>query len=62
MKKVFSSFLFANTGFLIGLASAFNIPGNFYPFNTSDSPDTLALSQDANMVAQDSWNVLYEQK
>ncbi len=62
MKKVFSTFLFADTNFLTGMASAFNIPGNFYHFNESTSPDMLALSQDSNMIAQDSWEVLNEQK
>lgn len=62
MKKVFSTFLFSDTNFFIGLSSAFNVPGNFYHFNESKIPDMLALSQDSNMIAQDSWEVLHEQK
>lgn len=62
MKKAFSSFLFADTGFFTGIASAFSIPGNFYDFNSSNNPDTLALSNDSDVIAQDITEVLYEQK
>ncbi len=53
MKKTFTSFLFSDTGFVTGIASAFNVPGNFYTFNSSDNPDTIALNNDVNMIGQD---------
>lgn len=62
MKKAVSSFLFADMDFLGGLSSAFNLPGNFYHFNDSNTPDLVALSQDSTMIAQDAWDVLHEQK
>lgn len=61
MKK-FTSYLFADMGFFTGIASAFDIAGNFYPFNTSDTPDMDALNQDAALIAQDAWGVIDEQK
>ncbi len=58
MKKTFTSFLFADAGFVTGIASAFNVPGNFYTFNSSDDPDTLALNNDVNMIGQDIGRVI----
>ena len=61
MKK-FTSYIFADMDFFTGMASAFNLSGNFYPFNTSDTPDMDALGQDAAMIAQDAWGVIDEQE
>lgn len=53
MKKIFTSFLFADSSFIAGMASSFNVPGNFYNFNSSDDPDALALSNDVSIIEQD---------
>ena len=37
--KYETGFLFTKSNFLKGLGSVFNLPGNYYDFNTSETPD-----------------------
>jgi len=52
--EIFSDdFLFSDMSFIIGMGSAFNIPGNYYQFNWSDSDeeaDIIAISSDWKAV------------
>jgi len=48
--------LFVTTGYVIGAGSVLNIAGNYFSFNTSDSPeeaDAKALQSDWMIVGQD---------
>ena len=51
-----TDFLFSRTGFLTGAGSVFNLAGNYYPFNSAESPeaaDRRALAADWGVVGQD---------
>lgn len=48
--------LCVSTGFVMGMGSVLNVAGNYFPFNTSDSPeeaDFKALQSDWIVVGQD---------
>lgn len=54
--KIETAFLFSTTNFFRGIGSAFNITGDFYTFNTSNSPeeaDAKALRSDWKNVGND---------
>jgi len=54
--RITTDYLFPSSDFITGLASVFNLPGNFYDFNTSQSAheaDNKALQNDWMMVGQD---------
>lgn len=58
MSKVnlFSTRLFPKSSFITGIGSAFNLFGNYYNLNYSDSPgeaDLLAMRSDWNAVGND---------
>lgn len=51
-----TDFLFSRMGFLTGAGSVFNLAGNYYTFNSAESPeaaDRRALASDWNVVGQD---------
>ena len=51
-----TDFLFSRTGFLTGVGSVFNLAGNYYRFNSAESPeeaDRRALAADWGVVGQD---------
>lgn len=55
-KKECTDFLFSKSTFLTGMASAYNIAGNFYEFNYSssgDEADNNAIEVDWRMIASD---------
>lgn len=55
-KRECTDFLFSKSTFLTGMASAYNIAGNFYEFNYSksgDEADNDAIEVDWKMVASD---------
>ena len=55
-RSVRTDYLTATSGFLVGMGSVLNLRGNYFDFNTSDSPeeaDRLARNVDGWMVAQD---------
>ncbi len=54
--KLKSDFLFSKSTFWDGIASVLNLPGNYYEFNTSKSPeeaDKKALISDWENVGED---------
>jgi hypothetical protein len=54
-----TDFLFSRMGLMSGIASTFNLPGNFYSFNRSATPeeaDTRAIFSDWSMVGEDLWS------
>jgi hypothetical protein len=54
-KKYRTDFLTANS-FLIGMGSIFNIAGNYFKYNSSDTAeeaDGLAIANDWHVVGQD---------
>jgi hypothetical protein len=54
--KICTDFLFPNANLLTGVASAINVVGNFYEFNTSQSPkeaDSKAIECDWMMIGRD---------
>lgn len=61
-KKYRTDFLFPNTNLLVGMGSIFNIAGNYYSFNGSESDneaDCKAIASDWGMVGQD-FNTVFE--
>ena len=51
-----TDFLFTSPSFFIGIGSIFNIAGNYYDYNTSESEiqaDIRALKSDWNMIKKD---------
>ncbi|SIS83138.1 hypothetical protein SAMN05421789_10824 [Kaistella chaponensis] len=51
-----TDFLLPKKGFIVGLGSIFNIYGDYFEYNTSDTPeeaDRKALSSDWNIVGAD---------
>lgn len=51
-----SDFLYARSSFIRGMGSVFNIPGNFYAFNTRSTPqeaDAAAFAKDWNVISRD---------
>ena len=51
-----SDFLFSDRNFLTGMGSVFNLGGNYYEFNVSESPeeaDSRAIASDWGVVGQD---------
>lgn len=55
-RKHRTDFLFSRTGFLTGAGSVFNLAGNYFGYNYSDSPfeaDAKALASDWAVVGQD---------
>ena len=60
-KRYRTDFLVPKTSFLVGLGSIFNISGNYFDFNTSESgaeADSKAIESDWAMIGQDINNVL----
>lgn len=56
MGQLHTDFLTGNSSFLTGIASSVNIAGNFYRFNSSDTPaeaDRKAVQMDWRIVASD---------
>ena len=56
MERFYTDFLVADSSFLIGAGSIFNIGGNYCRFNRSTSSaqaDARALRQDFAMIGQD---------
>lgn len=59
MKKTINAvtdYLFPKSDFITGVGSAINIPGNYYEFNTSPTPeeaDNTAIQNDWLMVGGD---------
>jgi len=52
----YTTYLTAKSSFLTGAASAFNLAGNFYPYNTSATPeeaDARAMRADMMAVGED---------
>lgn len=66
MKKaitVVTDYLFPKSDFITGVGSVFNIPGNFYEFNSSKSgkeADIKALNNDWSMVGNDLYSAKEE--
>ena len=55
-RTVQTDYLTATSGFLVGMGSVLNLRGNYFNFNTSNSPeeaDRLAREIDGWMIAQD---------
>jgi hypothetical protein len=51
-----TSFLFPKLSFLSGMGSVFNLAGNYYNFNYSDTPaeaDSKALENDWGVIGED---------
>jgi hypothetical protein len=48
-----TDFLCASSSFLGGLGSVVCIDGNFYQYNASENPDSIATANDWLMVGQD---------
>jgi hypothetical protein len=60
-KKYRSDFLFPNSTFLIGMGSVFNIAGNYFEYNYSNSEeeaDINALKSDWGIIGQDMFAVM----
>lgn len=60
-----TDFLFSQPSFLSGAATAFNLAGNFYEFNASESgeeADKIALENDFRMIGQDIQDVMNKVK
>lgn len=56
IKRLKTDFLFPTPSFLIGMGSVFNIAGNYYKFNYSNSnkeADSKAIFSDWKIVGQD---------
>ena len=56
MERFYTDFLVADSSYLIGAGTVFNISGNFYRFNraaSSAQADALAIRQDFAMIGQD---------
>lgn len=56
-----TDFLFAKTSFLIGMGSVYNIAGNYFDFNRSNTEteaDLNALRADWELVAKDLENAI----
>ncbi len=54
--RYITGFLYSDNSFLAGAATSFNLAGNFYEYNLSDSDqeaDSKAISNDFAMVGQD---------
>lgn len=54
--KFQTDFLFTNSNFLTGAATVFNLTGNFYDYNMSNTPqeaDCKAIGNDFKMVGAD---------
>ncbi|MCJ7447969.1 MAG: hypothetical protein MUO72_09760 [Bacteroidales bacterium] len=59
-RKYYTDFLTANS-FVIGLGSVFNIAGNYFIYNSSESAeeaDLIALTNDWYVIGQDIDNAL----
>ena len=55
-RRYSTTFLFPKTSFIVGMGSIFNIQGNYFLFNTSDSPeeaDAKAIESDWGVTGQD---------
>ena len=56
MERFYTDFLVADSSYLIGAGTVFNIRGNYYRFNRSVSSaqaDARAIRQDFAMIGQD---------
>jgi len=61
MERIYTDFLVADSSFLTGLGTLFNIGGNAFMFNRSASreiADARAIRQDFAMVGQDIGDVI----
>ncbi len=55
-KKYRTDFLFSDSSFVVGAGSAFNLAGNYYDYNVSETPekaDVKAIQNDWNMIGED---------
>jgi hypothetical protein len=67
VKKYRTDYLFGNNSFIIGMASAFNLKGNFFDYDESENAqeaDAKAIENDWGVVGQDLLEaaISYEQK
>ncbi len=53
MDRLKTDFLCSSSSFLMGVGSVLSIRGNLYDYNSSESPDDLAISADWRMVGGD---------
>ena len=56
MNPLQTDFLFASNSFLIGMGSCVNVGGNYFNYNSSQSPeraDAAAIRSDWNVVGND---------
>jgi len=59
--KIKSDFLFPASSFIAGMGSAFNLAGNYYVYNESETPldaDLNALRSDWGIVGEELSNAL----
>lgn len=55
-RKYKTDFLFSDSSFVIGMGSAFNLAGNYFEYNTSETPekaDIKAIENDWNIIGED---------
>jgi hypothetical protein len=60
-KRYTSGFLFSSPSFLSGAGTVFNLGGNYYRFNSSETgfeSDEIAIENDFRMVGQDIFDVI----
>jgi hypothetical protein len=61
MSKYKTDFLFGKNSALIGAGTAFNLAGNFFDYNSSETPeiaDAKAIANDWAVIGQDFAEVL----
>ena len=60
-KRYNSGFLFSTPSFLSGAGTAFNLAGNYYRFNSSETgfeADEIAIENDFRMVGKDIFDAI----
>ncbi len=60
-ETLYTDFLFTTPNYLTGAANIFNLAGNFYDFNSSESDDEadkMALKNDFKIVGRDLANTI----
>lgn len=59
--RYITSYIYSDSGFLVGMGSILNISGNYFDYNYCSSPeeaDRKALKSDWKMVGQDIYDVM----